>query len=130
MNDAQPTDHYEQLFRMLLKVLGVYLLAVNAVSFVSWVAVYPVLLSLQPLIGQMISDVQLSGWTLQFILVDVLEVAIGLYLLRGGEWLVRLAFPPEGRGFELASAAKPETPAGDPYPDAAVAAQAPSEPRP
>lgn len=80
---------YKTAFRLALKLVGVWILAFNAPGFLVWAgryAWYYYASTLRP--GSAVSPYDLV-YTLQ----TGIGVAIGLYLLFGGEWIVRLAIP-------------------------------------
>jgi hypothetical protein len=74
---------YKTAFRLLLKGLGIYLI-VTAIPMLGHFAGY----FLEFVIGGFP-----SGWVLGYGAQFILQMALGVYLLRGGAWIVNMVIP-------------------------------------
>lgn len=76
---------YKTLFRMLMKALGVYLVAIGTASLLS---------SIGSAIRFRSASSAYQGWYLVWTFVTpALQISFGLYLFFGGKWIVDLAIP-------------------------------------
>ena len=79
---------YKTLFRLLLKLLGLCLLAIS---------IYPLAQSVFYLLSALVSVSPSYVWSLKYLFYAVPHVVVGLYLFTGGEWIVNWAIPSNRR---------------------------------
>jgi len=85
---------YKTLFRLALKVMGVYFIALGLTEL-TWIT-SQVLEWVAPVYSMNLSNVNASNYRLHEairMLYPLIKLGVGLYLFFGGEWIVNKAIP-------------------------------------
>ncbi|MFG0250309.1 MAG: hypothetical protein ACF8OB_15600 [Phycisphaeraceae bacterium JB051] len=82
---------YKTAFRLGLKLIGVYLIAISVMPFIVKMSQFYVATRSQQSMG--IMDVSVLQWTLVLLDSQLLNIVVGLYLFFKGEWIVNKAIP-------------------------------------
>lgn len=77
---------YKTLFRVLLKVLAVWIIATGVAAFAS--SVYELASHLDRM-----ATMRFANWVIVWSLRHIVQIILGLYLFFGGRWVVNKAIP-------------------------------------
>jgi len=84
---------YKTLFRLAVKLVGVWLCIQALISALQLCfSAISMRITLQNVQSQAALEVETMRW-MMFLIAILIKAGLGIYLIRGGEWIVNLAIP-------------------------------------